>query len=430
MGNKGWGYEEVLPAFRDIENYQGPRSPERGDRGPIWVVDQPDRYALDEAFIEAALQSGATRNEDFNRGSTEGVGFYQINTKNGRRCSTATACLRPALNRKNLVVSSRSRTTRILFRDKEAVGVEFLRGGGKQSVRATREVILAAGAYGSPQLLQLSGVGPRDLLKGHGIDPIHVLPGVGENFQNHYHLTLSYRCDEAGSLNESLRSVRGRLGMAWKYATRRRGPLATNATHVALHMCSSDEVTWPDIKLTMSLFSRKGMNLANVRKDLHPFPGFSVQVHHLRPDFRGSVRIGSADPTAAPVIHLGFSATPGFSRAMAAGVRRLRHMMKAPAMAALATEELEPTRNCHTDEQLLEAFRATAGNAAHPVGTCKMGVDEAAVVDSRLKVHGLERLRVIDASVMPAMVAANTHATTVMIAERGARFILGEENLP
>lgn len=427
LGNPGWGYADVLPAFRAIETFQGPPDPERGTQGPIHVRNQPDHYALDQAFIDAAVQSGAPLIDDFNRGTTEGAGYYQINTKNGRRSSSATACLQPALKRPNLVVLSRAHATRILFKDKEAVGVEFLRNGTTQKVAARREVILAAGAYHSPQLLQLSGVGPKELLGRHGITPVHHLPGVGENFQNHYNLTVSYRTSATSSLNQSLRSFHGRLGLALKYALTRRGPLATNATHVGLHLCSSDEIAWPDIKLTLSLFSRRGQNFTNVRKDLHAFPGFSVHVHHLRPDFSGSVRIVSANPTDAPEIRVGFSPTANFTKAMGVGVRRLRSLIQAPAMASMQPEELAPTRDCITDEQILDVFRTTGINSSHPVGTCKMGSDDSSVVNSRLQVHGLARLRVIDASVMPTQIAANTHATTLMIAERGARFILGEE---
>lgn len=429
-GNEGWGWEDVLPAFQAIETYRGAQpSEERGQNGPIVIQDQPDQYPLDHAFIEAARQVGVPFNPDFNRGDLSGAGYYQINTAKARRCSTAIAYLRPALKRPNLTVRSRAHATRILTKDKEATGVEYDFEGVRRTAKARREVVLAAGAYHTPQLLQLSGIGPRAELDRHGIATVHALEGVGENFQNHYNLTVAYKSLAAGSLNERMGSTVGKIGMGLQYVLSGRGPLATNATHVGVHLRSSQEKKWPDIKLTLSLFSRKGVNLKDARKDLHKFPGFSVHVHLMRPDFRGRVGLRGSDPTLLPRIELSCSDSPVTARQISHGVTLLRKMVATPAFSAYAPEELMPTRDCKTDAELHELFRKTGENSSHPIGTCKMGPahDDKAVVDARLRVHGMSRLRIVDASVMPTQIAANTHATTIMIAERGARFILGEE---
>jgi choline dehydrogenase len=421
LGNFGWGYDDVLPYFRRTEDHVA-AGPYHGTDGPMSVLRPLRPHPLSNAFVQAACQTGAGRNDDFNGARLEGAGFYDLNMRYARRCSAAVAYLRPARRRSNLLVLHSALATRILCDQGGATGVAFLHRGQARTAACTGEVILAAGAYNSPQLLQLSGIGPADELARNGIGLIRELPGVGENLQNHHALEISFRMRHGSSLNTELGHLPGRLRAALRYLFLRDGPLAANTTQAGLYYRSRPDLLWPDVDINLSIFSRSGDGR------LDKFPGFTGQIHQLQPESRGSVRLSGSDPRLPPKIRLNFSSTKEFRRAMAAGLNRLRDIVAAPAMAAFAPEESERSRNSTTDEEVGALFAAIGRTSNHPVGTCKMGNDRDAVVDTSLRVYGVERLRVIDASIMPTIVSTNTLAATLMIAEKGADLVLARGN--
>jgi choline dehydrogenase len=417
LGNVGWSSADVLPYFRKAEHQSRGADEWHGDGGPLCVSDLGN-LPIADAFIEAAERCGYPRNRDFNGAVQEGFGYYQFTTRNGRRCSTAVGYLKPARKRGNLKVASNALATRIILEGTRAIGIEYLQGGTKCEARGG-EVILAGGAFNSPQLMQLSGVGPATLLREHGIAVVADMPGVGNDLQDHYHARLVFRAKRPVSANDFFSNkLRGFLAGA-NYLFRRRGLLAMGAGYVGGFLRTNEAVETPDVQTHIMLFSADAIG-----GPLHSFSGVTSPVIVLRPESRGTVRIKSSDPRAAPAIQANYLSAPKDRDTTVAGIRALRRIMAAPPMAPFIESEHEPGPACASDDDLLDYVRRRGSTVYHPTSTCRMGSDPTAVVDARLRVHGIERLRVVDASIMPALVSGNTNAPTIMIAEKGAGMIL------
>jgi choline dehydrogenase len=419
LGNVGWGYDDVLPYFRKSEDNERGADHRHGAGGPLGVGDARDRHPLALAYIEAAQQCGYPRNDDFNGATQEGVGLYQTTTRNGVRCSAAHAYLKPARRRRNLRVVSEALATRILFEGHRAVGVEYQARGETRAACAAVEVLASSGTFNSPQLLQLSGVGPAPLLQSFGIPVVADMPGVGDGLSDHYAGRIMLRCRGPITLNDALRGWSGRIAAGLRYAATRRGSLAVPAISAGCFVRAHPLSETPDSQCSIALFSAD-----TIGGELHPFPGVTGVCTLLRPESRGHVRIKSADPRRAPAIHPNYLATERDRETIVAGTKALRRIFRAPAMACRIAEEIEPGDGCRSDDELLDFIRRRGSTTFHPVGTCRMGQDAAAVTDERLRVRGLAGLRVVDASIMPAVVSGNTNAATIMIGEKGADMIL------
>jgi len=421
LGNVGWSYEDVLPFFRRAEDQQRGADDFHGAGGPLSVSDQREPHVLCDAFIAAAEQMGFPRNEDFNGARQEGAGYFQTTSRRGRRCSAAAGYLRPARRRPNLRVLTEAPSLKVLVENSEATGVVFAHQGETWRAHASGEVILAAGAIASPPLLQLSGIGPGDLLRRHGVPVLLDLPGVGEDLQDHLQARLVYRCTQPITLNDDVASPVRTLGIGLRYALWRTGPLAISAGYAGGFFRTDPRVATPDVQAHFITFSTTKMG-----DKLHPFSGFTASICQLRPESRGHVRITSADPAARPAIQLNYLAAETDRRTMVAGLKLLRGIMQAPALKPFIASEHEPGPGCASDDDLLRYIRVRSSTIYHPTCTCRMGEDARAVVDARLRVHGVGRLRVIDGSVMPSLVSGNTNAAIIMIAEKGADMILEE----
>ena len=419
LGATGWNAREALRYFIKSETNSRGASAYHGDSGPLSVSDIAEKNELVDAFIAAAGDLGVPPNDDFNGASQEGAGYLQLTTRNGRRCSAAVGYLRPARSRRNLTVETGAHATGVNFEGKRATGVRYRAGGEECSVRATREVLLCGGALQSPQLLQLSGVGPAALLTANGISVVHELPGVGENLQDHLVLRVVYKCTRPVTTNDDLRNVWRKALTGMKYVFLRRGPMAVGVMTGGMIARVLPDAATPDIQFFISTVSADARGAAP-----HPFPGFTFVFYPMRPTSRGFVRIKSADPMAAPAMQPNYLSTEYDRRIMVAGARMARSLAATPSLAPYVLAELQPGPLAQTDEQLLDAVREHGSSGYHPVGTCRMGGDAAAVVDPRLRVHGVEGLRVIDASVMPTLVSGNTNAAAIMIAEKGADMVL------
>ena len=419
LGNRGWSYADVLPYFKKSEDFQHGADAFHGVGGPLAVSSLPEPHELCDAFIGAAAQAGQARNDDFNAERQEGVGYFHVNARKGRRCSTAVGYLRPAEKRANLRVITQARATRLSFQGKRAVSVEFVAGGRRQHAQAAREVILCAGAIQTPQLLQLSGVGPVDLLARHKIALVHAMPGVGANLQDHLQSRLVYQCTRPITINDDLMSWWRQLKVGLRYVLLRKGPLTVSAGYAGGFFRTRPELTTPDVESHFITFSSGRMGTG-----LHQFSGFTASICQLRPESRGSVYIKSSDPLAAPAIQPNYLSTEGDRATMVAGIKLLRGIMAQPAMQPYVAAEYEPGPQAASDASLLDYVRDKGSTIYHPSCTCRMGSDAGAVVDDRLRVRGLAGLRVIDASVMPTVVSGNTNAAVVMIAEKGADMLL------
>jgi choline dehydrogenase len=418
LGNTGWSFDDVLPFFRKAEDQQRGGDRLHGSGGPLAVSDVKP-HKLCEAFIGAAEQAGFPRTTDFNGETQEGAGYFQLTARNGRRCSTARGYLKPARSRSNLSVESSALATRIAFEGRRAVGVEYRQNGALRQARASGEVILSGGAFNSPQLMQLSGVGPAALLRQHGIDVISDMPGVGADLQDHFQVRFNYRCTEPITVNDMMAKKHRQVLAGLRWLLFRDGPLSIGAGYAGGFFKTDPSLPTPDVQLHFILFSAE-----SVGQKLHPFPGFLASVCQLRPRSRGHVHIKSADPAAAPAIAMRYMSDPFDQEVMVAGMKLTRNIMSQPAIARYIDEELNPGVGVQTDADMLAAARDKGTTVFHPTSTCRMGPDAKAVVDERLRVKGFDGLRVIDASIMPALVSGNTNAAAIMIAEKGAAMLL------
>lgn|SRR5574340_949615 len=424
LGNGGWSWKEVLPYFIKAETNQRGANAYHGDRGPLHVSDVGVKHPLVEAFIGASQELGIPPNDDFNGRTQEGAGYYQTTTRRGLRASTARTYLKAARGRPNLRVETDAHATRIVFEGKRAAGVAYRQNGQEVVARARREVLLSAGAIQSPQLLQLSGVGPAELLRRHGIPVVVDSPGVGENLQDHLQVRLIYKCTKPVTTNDDLRTLWGRMKIGLKWALFRRGPLAIGIQLGGLFARVMKTSATPDIQFHFGTISAD-----LVAGKPHKFSGFTVSMCQLRPTSRGHVRIKSADPAAPPAIQPNYLTTQYDCDVMVAGTKLTRRLMATAAMAPYVAEEYKPGNAMRTDDDIVEFVRREGVTIFHPVGTCKMGQEPDAVVDERLRVYGTAGLRVVDASVMPLLVSGNTNAGAIMIGEKAADMIRGDEHL-
>jgi choline dehydrogenase len=421
LGNRGWGWDDVLPFFRNGENWKGQADEVHGKGGPLHTSHGRDRPELCQAAIDAAVQLGLEYRDDVNdlvRGAGEGVGWVQ-HTRNGRRrASAAYSYLRPVEKRPNLQVVTDALVRRVVLDGARAVGVEFSRHGAVERVDAAAEVILAAGAIGSPHVLQLSGIGDPEYLEGAGIAVKHVLRGVGRNLQDHYLARLSCEVQGAPSLNQMSRGL-GLARQVLRYVVAGNGILTYGASLVAASVQVLPESATPDVQC---LFAH-GSYAPGPKRRMDDRPGITGGMWQMRPLSHGYVRARTPRPEDAPAINPRYLSDETDRRAVIAGMRWLRKLFAAPALAKYIVAETVPGKDVQSDEELLHYARQTGGTVFHASGTCKMGLDVNAVVDDRLRVHGIEGLRVVDASVMPAVTSTNTNAPTIMIAEKGAAMI-------
>jgi choline dehydrogenase len=418
LGNAGWSYEDVLPYFRKAENQENGEDAFHGVNGPLSVTNLKERNPLCEAFISSAVEAGIPRNDDFNGRTQEGVGYYQTTTRSARRCSAAVAYLKPAMKRPNLRVVTRAETERIVFEGKRAVGVIYNRGGKRVLVKARREVIVSAGSINSPKLLLLSGVGPAAELARHGIEVVHDLPGVGENLQDHYGALVTYKSRLPVTVNDIMMSPIKQLQVGLQYILFRTGPLTISAAQVGAFAKSDPRLATPDIQFLFQTFSHDEYD-----DGLHKFSGFANAVCPVRPESRGTLRLRSANPADMPLMQPNYLSSETDRRVLVEAIKLSRKVAERGAIAAQIVAEYAPGDQVRTDDEILAYARETGLSIAHQVGTCKMGSDPMAVVDTELKVHGIEGLRVIDASIMPTLISGNTNAPTIMIAEKAADII-------
>ncbi len=428
LGAAGWAWGDVLPYFRRSQHQTRAslRGEAHGEGGPLHVEDM-EGHAVTERAVDACVEAGLPRRDDLNGADQEGVGWFQVTQRGGWRCSAAAAYLHPAMRRPNLRVVTGALASRVLWEGRRAVGVEFRRGGGEaQTVRARAEVLLCGGAVNSPQLLQLSGVGPGALLREHGIAVVADRAQVGEGLQDHYVVGARFRLKPGQvSVNEQTHGWRFARELL-RYALRRRGLLTLSASHVGAFARSRPDVATPDIQFHIlpATIDLKKMAAAH-KMVLETEPGLTLAPCQLRPESRGAVRIASADPARHPAITANYLADALDQEVVVAALRWARRIAAQPALAAVIAHEMNPGPKVATDEALLAFARATGTTIYHPVGTCRMGSDPAAVLDPELRVAGVEGLRVVDASVMPRLVSGNTNAPVIMIAERAADLIRG-----
>ncbi|RWP38441.1 GMC family oxidoreductase N-terminal domain-containing protein [Mesorhizobium sp.] len=428
-GNPGWAFDNLLPVFKALEDNQAGADQWRGVGGPLHITDCSTAvHPLTKRYLAAANQAGLPFNPDFNGASQEGAGIYQITTKNGRRMSAARAFLRPAMKRKNLRVEINALATRILFEGKRAVGIEYLQNGETKTARAGREVILSGGSIGSPQLLQLSGVGPSALLGALGIAVVHANGNVGANLQDHVGINYTFK-GKLPTLNQILRPWWGKLLVGMQYVLLRSGPLSLSMNNAGGFFRTDPAISRPNMQLYFQAFSTvipKSGERPILTPD--PWPGFSIGLSNCRPSSRGEIMIRSANPHDYPKIVANAFSTEADVAEMLAAVKFLRKIAAMPAMAEIIEEEVLPGPSITSDADIIQDFRKRSGTVYHPVSTCRMGPDAtAAVVDPRLRVHGLAGLRVIDASIFPDNITGNTNAASIMTGWKGAELVLEDQ---
>jgi choline dehydrogenase len=417
LGNVGWAWDDVLPYFKRIEKF--PRNDAaHGNDGELVVSDTKVRWEIIEAFRHAAIDYGIPPTDDFNRGDNEGCGYFHATIKNGSRWSAARAFLYPAMRRPNLRVLTRAQAKGLRFAGRRATGVEFWHEERLHYVAARGEVILAAGAIATPQMLQLAGIGPAALLREHGIAIRQDVPGVGQNLQDHWQIRVLHKVKNTITLNEWVTNPLRRYGMGLHYLITKQGQMASLPPQLAVFTRSDPSQDTPNLQYHISPASSE-----RVGGPLSPFPGFSCGIAVLRPASLGKLWIKSVDPRAHPAILHNFLATPDAERVAVDAVRLTRKIVAGRALARFEPEEFMPGAKAQTDDEILAYARASVSTVFHPVGTCKMGQDSLAVVDERLRVRGFEGLRVVDASIMPVLVSGNTNAPTMMIAEKASDMI-------
>ena len=427
QGNRGWGWDDVLPVFRKSEDYQHGANEFHGSDGELRVEERRVSWEILDAWREAANETGIPKIEEYNRGDNFGTAYFQMNQRRGRRCSAAHAFLHPAKERSNLTVLTNAMVQGLELSSADgelrATGVKVRIDGGEEQVfKAHSEVVLSAGSIGSPQLLQLSGIGPRPLLEKHGIAVQKELAGVGENLQDHLQIRTVYKVSNTTTLNLLYNSLWGKLKMGLQYLLFKTGPLTMPPSQLGAFAKSDPDQATPNLEWHV-----QPLSLDKFGDPLHTFNAITPSVCNLRPSSRGHVRITSGSPEEAPEIRLNYLSTEEDRKVAVEGLRFTRRIMAADALSAFAPEELKPGPDIQSEEDLASAAGDLGTTIFHPVGTCKMGSDPMAVVDDRLRVHGVKGLRVIDASIMPTIPSGNTNAPTVMIAEKGAEFILGGE---
>ncbi len=420
-GATGWDYRSALPFFRRSECYEGPSSEYHGIDGELGVSELRNDHPYCQAWVQAGMEWGLPKNPDFNGASSYGVGSYQLTLQGGWRASAAKAFLRPALARPELTVHTRAQVTRLIFEGSRAVGVEWIKNGKSEQARCQGDIVLAAGALQSPQLLQLSGIGPAELLRQHGIPVVVDAPDVGQNLQDHYQARVIVRLKRKISLNDQVRSPMGLMRMGWQWLAHNRGPLTVGAGQVG-GFAKTEYAT--DGRADVQ-FNVMPLSVDKPGDPLHDYSGFSASACQCRPQSRGQVQIHSTNPFEAPRIEPRYFQEEIDRKTLVAGLEQLREIYRQPAFRDLWDLETLPGPNLTNRSQLWEFARHRGGTIFHPVGTCRMGSDERAVLDTQLRVRGVQNLRVIDASAMPTLTSANTNAPTFMIAERGAEFLLG-----
>jgi choline dehydrogenase len=419
LGNVGWGWHDVLPYFKRAENQERGPDELHGAGGPLSVSDvRLGQKELCDAFIAACAAAGIPRTADFNGPEQEGAGYYQLTNRNGRRCSTAVGYLNPVRSRSNLSIVTGALVHGIELDGRRATGIRCERQGRVETLSARREVILAAGAIGSPQILQLSGIGPAEVLRAAGVPVRHELAGVGDNLQDHLQVRFIYECKGRGSLNDVWHSPWLRLRTGLEYALTRRGILTIGAGVAGAFARSRPDLDLPDVQ-----FHFMPLSADRPGQGLHAFSGVTLSVCQLRPESRGTLAIRSADPAAHPSIVSNYLAAETDRRVLLDGMKLVRRTVSQPVFAQHVVREHLPGPQADTDEALMAYARAYATTVFHPCGTCKMGSDAKAVVDARLRVHGLAGLRVADASIMPTLTSGNTNAPTIMIGEKAADMI-------
>ncbi|RUU92086.1 choline dehydrogenase [Mesorhizobium sp. M7A.F.Ca.MR.176.00.0.0] len=428
-GNPGWGYDDLLPTFKALEDNQAGADTWRSTGGPLHVTDCSDAvHPLTKRYLAAGQQAGLPLNPDFNGAAQEGVGIYQISTRDGRRMSAARAFLRPAMKRGNVRVEMKALATKILFEGKRAIGVEYQQNGETKTARAGREIILSGGSVNSPQLLQLSGVGPSALLSGLGIPIVHANENVGAHLQDHVGINYTFK-GRLPTLNQTLRPWWGKLLVGMQYILTRSGPLSLSMNNAGGFFRTDPTATRPNMQLYFQAFSTvipKSGERPILTPD--PWPGFSIGLSNCRPSSRGEIMIRSANPRDYPRITANAYSTNADVEEMLAAVKFVRKIASMPAMAEIIEEEVLPGPSITSDADLVQDFRKRSGTVYHPVSTCRMGPDPArAVVDPRLKVHGLEGLRVIDASIFPDNITGNTNAASMMTGWKGAELVLEDQ---
>jgi choline dehydrogenase len=417
-GNVGWGWDDVLPYFRKSEDYHGGKSAMHGAGGEWRIEKQRLSWPILDAFRDAAEELGIPRTDDFNAGTNEGSGYFEVNQKKGVRWNTSKAFLRGIKDRKNLRVVTGAETERLEFDGRRVTGLVFRKDGRLHHVKAG-QTILAAGTINSPKILELSGIGQPDLLSRLGIELRHGLPGVGENLQDHLQIRTVFKVTGAATLNQRYHNLISRAAMGLEYAARRSGPLSMAPSQLGIFAKSDPRLETPDLEYHVQPLSTDRLG-----EPLHRFPAVTVSVCNLRPESRGTVHMDSADPREPARIRPNYLSTDGDRSVAVASLRHARRLMKAKAVARFAPEEMLPGTQYDSDEDLLRKAGDIGTTIFHPVGTCKMGSGRMAVVDDRLRVHGLDGLRVVDASIMPTIVSGNTNSPVIMIAEKAAEMIL------
>jgi choline dehydrogenase len=420
----GWGYAEMLPIFKRLEDFPEGDPALRGRGGPIHCT-RLDRFdPLSDAFVDALVEQGYPRLADYNDGNYEGAAYLQYSTRRGLRNSSAVGYLRPAKDRPNLTIVTQAHATRVLMEGRRASGIEFRLGDGLRKARARREVVLSAGPLSSPQLLELSGIGNPDVLRSHGIDVVHALRGVGENLRDHPNTRLTFECSQPITINDVLRSPWLKLKEGMKYVFKRQGLLSICSSTVQAHVRSHPDETQPDMVLRLQPVSGKDRYARTPQHGLDPFPGFTFGVTLLRPRSVGAMHIRSRDPFQQASMDPRYLSHEADAQLFMDGLRIARQVASRPALKPFVVRETRPGPEVQDDSALLDYIRGSVQTSWHQIGTCKMGVDEAAVVDPELRVRGIDALRVIDSSICPTLPSANTNIPSIAIGEKGAEMML------